>query len=352
MREPRFDYFPSVLVLYCGGDAGDLQDTLNWVGCLKRTINDLGGEITVFEVTSQNWRRAVRLPGDVVFNLVEDDEYQLYMKVAKGLEDLGKCQVGIGNKGFQFITKKATIKRKLARLGIPTPSFRILNRRSNVEAIKKMEFPLIVKPSGQHAAVGITQDSVVIDKKELEERVQYLFKHHPGEVLAEEYVDGREMHVTVVGNGKHIAVLPIAEIAFRGEYADNWNVYTYDAKWEKSSWEYWDARVVCPTLISDKLKNRIEKLALKAFTEFGCCDVARFDIRIDDKDRPYLIDVNMSPSLNGDDEEDASVRSAKVLGWSYNQFLERVVKMAYIRKYGVIPMRMMRTPLLLQAPSL
>ncbi|MEK9200449.1 MAG: ATP-grasp domain-containing protein, partial [Patescibacteria group bacterium] len=239
-------------------------------------------------------------------------------------------------------------KRKLYKEGIGTPNFRIINRRSDIRNIKGLEYPLIVKPSGGHAAIGITQDSVVIDQDELEERVRYLFDRMPGEVIVEEYIEGREIHVTVLGNGKRLATLPYAELAFSGEYSDNWSVYSYNAKWNKSSWEYWNLPVIVADKISRKLDARIEKLCFAAFAALNCCDVARFDLRVDDKERVYLLDANMCPSLENNDG-DATWQSAKRINWSYEDLIETIVGIAYKRLYGKYPKRLRDRSLMLTA---
>src|SRR3990167_3906652 len=253
MTPISFDYPVSVAILYYGGAASDLQDTMEAVKGLQDALEDRGHMVRTVQVTEKNWLKAVKVPGQVVFNLVEDETWELYTKVGVRLEKMGRAQMAHDLSCFKFITKKAWFKRKMKRMGISTPAFRIFNRRSKISQIRGLEYPLIVKPSGQHAGIGISQDSVVIDQDELVERTKYLFKHFPGEVIAEEFVDGREIHVTVLGNGRHVVTLPYCEVGFGGEFADNWNVYTYEAKWDKQSWEYWSARAYAPAKLSRKL---------------------------------------------------------------------------------------------------
>ncbi len=352
LKDEMFSYPISIAILYYSSDAKDTKDTEIFVKSLSDTLKKLGHMVRVVQVTHRNWLKTVGTPGDVVFNLVEDEKYELYVKVANKLSMMGRTQVGMGPEGMKYIVRKAQIKRKMHSENISTPKFRILNKRSNPETIKSMKFPLIVKPSGQHAGVGINQDSVVIDKNELRERVNFLRKNYPGEVLVEEYIDGREIQVTVMGNGRKILMLPPAEVVFSGEFQDNWNVYTYEAKWEKTSWEYWDARIACPARMSIKLEKRIESLVTKAYRAFECRDIARFDLRVDEKDRVFIIDVNMSPGLNGLDDEEAAVRSAKAMGWTYPQLLERLVAIAYKRSYGSLPDRIRERQFLLNAPEI
>jgi len=349
MTPLHFEYPISVAILYFGGDAGDLQDTEEAVEGITEALEENGHVVRTMLVNERNWLRAVRTPGEVVFNLVEDPMWELYVKVGQRLEMLGRAQVGHDMKCFKYATRKAWVKNKMQKLGISTPNFRIFNRRSKVNQVRGLEFPLMVKPSRQHAGIGISQDSVVIDQQELEERVKYLFGNFPGEVIAEEFVDGREIHVTLMGNNRRVVALPASEVSFGGEFADNWNVYTYEAKWDKKSWEYWDARVEAPAKLPRKLDEKIEKLAVKAYRAFGCRDIARIDIRLDEKERPFIVDVNMNPSLNKFDDQDATLASVYSLDWSYEQFVETLVAITYKRVYGRLPDRIRERQLMLTA---
>ena len=351
MTPISFDYPISIAILYYDGEAEDLKDTQNAARGLEEALEEQGHMVRTLQVTEKNWRKAVKLPGQVVFNFVEDETWELYTKVGLRLEAMGRAQMGHDMRCFKYVTKKSRVKRRMKRLGIATPYFRIFNRRSRISQVRGLEYPLIVKPSGQHAGIGISQDSVVIDQDELAERVKYLFKHFPGEVIAEEFVDGREIHVTVIGNGKKAVTLPYCEISFGGEFKDNWDVYTYDAKWEEKSWEYWGARAHAPVKMSRKLDRKIEKLALAAYRAFGCRDIARMDIRMNARDRAYVVDVNMNPSLNYYDSQDATVKSVEAQGWTYGEFIETLVAITYKRVYGRLPDRVRERHFLLAAPS-
>jgi D-alanine-D-alanine ligase len=345
-------YPVSVAILYFEGTAADIVDTLECVEGIKDALISKGHMVRTMAVSAKNWRQAVRLPGEIVFNLVEDYGWVLYNKVGQRLEEQGRAQFGHDLNTFKYVTKKARVKRRLQRLGIPTPKFKIYNRRSKISDIRSLEYPVIVKPSGEHAGVGISQDSVVIDHEELTDRVKYLFKNFPGEVLAEEYIEGREIHVTVLGNGRRIVSLPYAEIEFEGEFADNWNVYTYNAKWEKKTWEYWGARAHAVEIMPKKLIEKIERIVTKTYRAFNCRDIARFDLRIDQKDRPFIVDINFSPSLNRMDDQDATLQSVDALGWTYEEFIETLIAITYKRNYGKLPDRTRERTFLLSAPKL
>lgn len=338
MTPLTFDYPISVAILYYTGLSPDVKDCEETSQSLTEALEDRGHRVRVVRVTEKSWREAIKIPGEVVFNLVEDESWELYTKVGMALERLGRAQVGHDVKTFSYANRKAWVKRKMQRLGISTPNSRILNRCSKLNYVRGLEYPLIVKPSRQHAAIGISQDSVVIDLQELEERVEYLFKHYPGEVIVEEFIDGREISATVIGNGRHAVVLPYTERVFTGEFLDNWNIYTYDGKWEESSWEYWASKIGCPIRTSELLDKRLDKLSLSAYWAFGCRDFARLDIRVDQNDKPYLIDINVSPGIDKHDQEEVW-RSAQALGWSYSDLVETLVAITYKRVYRRLPDR-------------
>ncbi len=343
MTPLSFDYPIRVLVLYTDFE----QDTIDAAMQISTALRTCGHIVQLFQVTSRNWRQALKQPGDVVINYIEDDGWKLWGKVFSAMEHLGRTQFGIDRRSFLYSLSKAKMKRRLADAGLPTPHFRIL--RKQVHALRSMQYPLILKPSGEHASVGISQDSVVIDEQELSDRLAYLRIHCPGDVVAEEFIEGREYHVTVVGNASHLAVLPYCEIGFGGEFDDNWSVFTYEAKWKKTSWEYWDSRVECPVDIPKDVERSVDRLVKRAYRLLGCRDVARFDVRVTDAGKPYIIDMNLLPDLTyGEDVE--CWLSAKALGWTYEEFVETLVAICYKRVYGRLPDRMRERQFLLASP--
>jgi D-alanine-D-alanine ligase len=168
-------------------------------------------------------------------------------------------------------------------------------------------------------------------------------------MVVEEFIDGREIHATVLGNGRHVICLPLVELKFKGEFKQNWEIYTYEAKWVEESWEFWAVPVKLAVLPA-RLEKRIEAMAVKAYRQLGCRDIARFDIRVDERDRLYIVDVNFNPSLRRD-ELDATWVAAKALDWSHGELIENVVAIAYKRVYGKLPDRVRERQYLLAAPS-
>lgn len=330
MKPISFRTSLSALILYYKGKNHDDEDTRLCAKGIAEALRKRGHVVKKIAVNEKNWKRATKLPGDVVFNLVEDDTWSFYKRVGHKLEHLGRAQVGHDTKSFHYAISKAWVKRKLATEHISTAPFKIFNRRSKITS-GTLSYPLIVKPSNQHAGIGISQDSVVNSFEKLKARVEYIFNNFPGEVVVERFIKGREIHVTVLGNDGNISALPFCEIGFGKKSNKKWKIYTYEAKWDKKSWEYWNARVESPAKISKKLHEKIQHIALTAYQVFHCCDIARFDFRIDAKGIPYIVDINMNPSLNYYDSEDATLASVYTLKWTYEQFIETIASIAYRR---------------------
>ncbi len=321
-----------VVILYYNGPNDDDADTRKCVKGIEESCIRLGHRVSVIEVTPGNWRSAVNTPGDIFFNLVEDNLWKLYIKVGRRLEKLGRAQIGHDLSSFARVADKAKIKRQMKKYRISTPKFKIYTTKTKLT--NTLPFPIIVKPSLQHAGIGISQNSVVQDEAALIKQIKYIHAEYPGEIVAEQFIPGREIHATVIGNGKSAYVFPLCEIGFGGKFKDNWNVYTYKSKWDKHSWEYRDASVHAPAKISKKLKEKIETLAKKAHNAFGCRDISRMDIRVDEHDVPYLVDMNMNPSLNFYDIEDATLISVYALKWTYDQFINTLITTTYKRVHS------------------
>jgi D-alanine-D-alanine ligase len=324
----------TVLVLTCDGIKKDDEDTKQCARAIAESLKRQGHVVKKIIVTKKNWKKAIQTHADVVFNLVEDDGWKLYMKVGSQLETMKRAQVGHDRKVFRYVISKSQIKRNLKKHILPTPKCVIVNGGTDIKKLECLSFPLIVKPAREHAGIGISQKSVVEDMMELEKQITYIRNHFEGEIVVEEFIEGREIHVTVMGNGNQVHVLPLCEIGFRGKFRSNWDIYSYKAKWDKQSWEYAGARVSAPAEISSTLEKKIQAIAKRTYTAFECRDIVRLDFRIDTHNKPYVVDLNMSPSLNYYDLEDATLASVYALGWTYNQFIETLVHITYERVNG------------------
>ena len=323
----------SAVVLYFDGTNIDDEDTRNCAKSIYEALKKRGHDVKKCIVTEENWQEAIQIPGDIVFNLVEDETWELYNKVANGLENLHRAEVAHDKDCFQYVTSKAAIKQALLDNHIRTASSVIITESTDVSQEFSLQYPCIVKPSDQHAGIGISQASVVKDHASLIKQIEFVRSHYAGNVVVEEYIAGREIHVTVIGNGSDTRVLPCCEIGFGGKFQKNWSIYTYEAKWDKKSWEYWDARIDAPAKIPEETRKEIEAMAKKTYTILSCRDIARLDFRLNADNVPFVVDVNINPSLNYYDEQDATLASVYALKWSYDEFIEMLGTITYNRCY-------------------
>jgi len=319
-------------ILYYRSSGADGEDTAKCVKGIATALKTNGHKVRAVSVTHTNVRKVLSTPGDVVFNLVEDDGWVLYKRIGNALAKKGRIQFGHTKQSFAYAVDKVAMKRRLRAHDIATPPHRILNGNPTIRT-SDLVYPLIIKPAHEHAGIGISQKSVVQNEKELHRQIDAIRKEIPGDIIVESFIDGREIHVTVIGNGNALHVLPLCEIGFKRKFRTHWGIYTYNAKWNKRSWEYHDARAHAPAGVTPALRKQINALALTAYTSLHCRDFARFDMRIDESDNPYIIDANINPSLNIYDPEDATILSMTALGWTYEQFIETLLTLAYTRKH-------------------
>lgn len=211
---------------------------------------------------------------------------------------------------------------------IPTPDYYVLQTQEDIDLLAaKLEYPLFVKPAWQGSSKGIRYNSKVNDRKNLTERFKNLIKNYPGEpVLVEQFIHGREFSVGVLGNKdpKAVGIMQISPKA--GDYRQFF--YSLEIKRDYKR----KAAYTCPPDIGPLLKKNIEELASKTFRVFGCRDVARIDLRVDDSDNIYVLELNPLPGLSG--EYSDIIIMARKMGWTYEGFITAILNHA-ISRYNI-----------------
>lgn len=222
---------------------------------------------------------------------------------------------------------KDRTKQILLSHGIKTPKHLITTvNQYPKEKTFQLKYPLILKLAKEDASIGISEFSVVKSYESLKQRLEYLFNSYGQDVIIEEYIEGRELNVAILGN----ETLPISEILFDGLPDDLPKIITYEAKWSPESIYYKNTSGKCPALLDKKTKHKIEKIALTSFNALECRDYARVDIRLSTKNIPYVIEVNPNPDISPDS---GFVRSATTAGISYEELLYRLTNMALNRAH-------------------
>lgn len=193
------------------------------------------------------------------------------------------------------LTLDKTMTKKVAfHAGIPTPRYKVVNKIEDLDRIvNKLWYPLIAKPAWEGSSKGIYNSSIAFDKDGVEKNVKLLFEKYPAQpVLIEEYIEGREITLGVIGNDPP-QVLGLMEIVNKNCAKDDF-FYSLETKRDwKNLVDY-----VSPPNISQLFEKHIRHYAISAFKEFGCRDIARIDFRISKYNRVFMLDVNPLPGLS------------------------------------------------------
>ena len=240
--------------------------------------------------------------------------------VAKRLEMLGFTFTGADSETLALAQDKYRVKVLLEQAGILTPAWRIFHHGETCEWNR---FPAIVKPMNEHCSAGITRESVVLNQTELENRIPFILDTYQQPAMVEDFIDGREFHVSVWGNEK-LTVLPVAEMDFSFFSNIKDRLCTYDAKFIPGSDAYEKIETLLPAPLTAEEKTALEKVCCDAYLALGCRDYARLDIRLRDNVF-YVLDVNP----NADISHEASMAcAAEVAGISYGQMGSMFVRLA------------------------
>lgn len=239
------------------------------------------------------------------------------------IEKTGIPFTGATEKNIILTSDKVATKDVLQAFEIPTPGFAMFSSQKKIKT--DMKFPLFVKPSGEDCSFGITQSSVVQNEAELKKKIAELIELYHEGVLVEEYIEGRELNVSIMGKNKDLFVLPISEIIFGPKFPGKYHIVDFDSKWNECSDFFLETNGVCPAVLDKDVKEKIEKIAEKAFKVTGCRHFARVDMRLDNNGQPWVLEVNANPAIG---KKDGFVRSARAAGYNYESFLDFLVKLA------------------------
>lgn len=187
---------------------------------------------------------------------------------------------------------KALCKRLLATYHVRTPRYRVFEPGVPVRGAA-LRYPVIVKPNAEGSSKGIPDACVAETPEQLRALVTESFERYHEPVLVEEYIDGREFTVGVLGNGADMRVFPPMEILYHDTPANGYRVYNYTVKQDYT--KYVEYR--CPAELSPALEKALADAARRVFTALGCRDLARIDFRVDEQERVWFIEINPLPGL-------------------------------------------------------
>ncbi|HEX7364998.1 MAG TPA: ATP-grasp domain-containing protein [Dehalococcoidia bacterium] len=263
------------------------------------------------------------LETDLVFNLFEgfDGFPETEAAITNYLSELGLTYTGCDGTALSFALDKMNTKAHLAAMGAETPRYQLLGPQTL--SWFHLNYPCIVKPYADDGSNGISEESVVHDADSLEKQVKIISQLFGKRALVEEYIEGREFNITVLGASPPKA-MPVSEIVFN--LPPNMpHILTFSAKWDPQSIYYKGTKAICPAEIDADLQERITQTALLAFRLLGSHGYARVDFRLGRKDRLAIIELNPNPDISPDA---GAALQARALGLSYDQFIDQIVKLA------------------------
>jgi D-alanine-D-alanine ligase len=287
----------------------------------------LGHEPVLHELdgTPKSLLALARLDCDLVFNLTESfgDDDTADFKIAGFLELIGKKYTGSGTHGLLLAQDKAIAKKMFAFHGVRTPTF-AKSYRGRLDFSHDLQFPVIVKPAREDGSIGIEFSAVVTSIRELMERIDWLHANFDSPVLIEEYIDGREMYVGVIGNDNPEA-LPVIELDLSKLPDGTPRIAAAEVKWGKGTDAYRDTKSAVATDLPDETVKLLQQTAVAAYQTLELRDYGRVDMRLKPDGQVYVIEVNPNPWLSSKAEFAMAARKS---GRPYPQLIGEITELA------------------------
>jgi D-alanine-D-alanine ligase len=289
------------------------------------TLREIGHEVRVLGIHDDlsGIRTAVyEFKPQIVFNLMEAfaGVTTFDQNVVSYLELLRLPYTGCNPRGLILARDKALSKKLLAHHRIAVPEFTVVRRGRKPALSNRLTFPLIVKSQFFEASTGISQASVVENDDQLERRVAFIHESLGTAAIVEQFIDGRELYVGVIGN-ERLDVFPVWEMSFAGMPDNRWKIATERVKWSTQYQKKHGIMTEAATLGGDHAE-RIQRMARRAYRALDLNGYARIDLRLDEAGRPFVLEANPNPNLAyGED----FAESAETRGVSYERLLDRIL---------------------------
>lgn len=301
---------------------------------VRHALIERGYKVKLFDFkdVSKAFRELRESNVDLVFNACDqiNSSGLLEPHAASVLELLQIPYTGSNYLTLGTCIDKIKVKKILKYHEIPTPKWDYAYSLDD-EISTELSYPLIVKPSNTDNLKGITNDSVVQNKKDLDKQLKHIIETLESPALIEEYIDGDEYDVTILGSAEEdFRVLPLTRTMFDKFPDGYWHIYSNEVKANKKSSVY--DKVVTqrpPKNISKRLESLITEIALDTYNILDCQDYGRVEIKVDKNNNPYVLELNPNPSLGS---EDYVVRAAKLVRMNFGDLVEEIIRLA-VRRY-------------------
>jgi D-alanine-D-alanine ligase len=294
----------------------DVTSSLRQLGHEVRCVGVLDS-LTELRTAIADWEP------DVVFNLLEEfDGIVTYdQHVVAFLELLRQPYTGCNPRGLLLSRDKSLCKQLLAYHRIATPQFSVFRRGARVHVPRKQRFPLFVKSTVEDASLGIAQASVVEDVAKLRERIDFVHSQIKSDALVEEYIEGRELYVAVLGN-ERLTRLPVWEMVFGSMPSSLAAIATRKVKWDKRYQQRYGITTHAAVDLPPQVLASLDRLSRRIYRALGLSGYARMDFRVTPEGQVYVLEANANPNLEAAEDFAESARAA---GTPYPQLLERLM---------------------------
>jgi D-alanine-D-alanine ligase len=239
------------------------------------------------------------------------------------LEMLRQPYTGCNPRGLLLSRDKALCKQVFAFHRISTPQFAVFSRRQRLQLPKRLRFPLFVKSTTDDASLGIAQASVVEDAAKLRERIEFVFEQNKSDVLVEEYIEGRELYVGMLGNDR-VTRLPVWELGFGSMPGGQAPIATRKVKWDTKYRERYGISSSPAQDLPPGAEQQLDRLSRRVFRALGLTGYARMDFRMRADGTVFVLEANANPHLA---QSEDFARSAAAVNRSYPQLLDSIVKL-------------------------
>lgn len=316
------------------GENGSVEADLMSVGKnIEKSLIERGYHVSFFDFNNlQKVFNDLKTSDiDMVFNVCEriNNSSLLEPHAASILDTLQIPYTGSNPFTLALCIDKIRVKKLLAYHDIPTPNWDYAYSMDD-DIDDDLKYPLIVKPGNTDNSIGITNDSVVINKRSLMKQLEKIILKLGRPALIEEYIEGDEYDVSIMGSDEtDLRVLPLSRSIFDKMPKGYWHIYPFKAKWEEDPIYQKITIQRPPKNISKRLTSLISEISLDTYNILDCHDYGRVEIRVDKNGNPYVLELNPNPSIN---VSDCVTACAEMVGMDYGDFLEEVIRMA-IRRY-------------------
>jgi D-alanine-D-alanine ligase len=291
-----------------------------------RSLGHVVEHLAIFDDLDLLRQKLQSFEPDVIFNLADQfkNNRAFDQNIVSFLEMQGLPFTGCGSTGLTLCKHKGISKKILGYHRIRVPGFVTIARGKRCVRPRQLRFPILVKPLKEEASLGISQASFVETDEQFKERVQFIHEKLDSDVIAEEYIEGRELYVSTLGNHR-LQVFPIRELVFREVPPDEPKIATYRAKWDEEYRKRWGLQNQFAEDLDPALASDIAKTCKRIYHLLTIDGYARVDLRVTSNHEVYFIEANPNPILALDED---FAQSALKAGVSYPQLIDRIVRLA------------------------